>query len=247
MSSREQVGRSYNEIAEIYHTIRSKKGGWFFNELLEMPNTLKLLGNVKGKNILDLGCGTGIYAKTLKKRGAKVKGIDISEEMVRIARRENPDVEFRIGNVEKLPYNKGEFDIVLAALCLGHLDNWDNVFKEVRRVLKPHGVFVFSIDNPVINSVKKAIFEGTKLNSNAIVNSVKKASGKNKFVLPNYFHQGLKISKWFVMKENQKKYTIMINYHKTYGTIVKVIVRNGFEIVDYEDSYPFESAKKVIP
>src|SRR3989344_7974500 len=95
--------QGYNKIAKEYHKLRIN-GEKFHNEYLEMPTTLKLLGNVKGKKILDLGCGTGIYAKILTRKGAKVKGIDISKEEIKIARRENPKVEFKLGNSEKLPY-----------------------------------------------------------------------------------------------------------------------------------------------
>lgn len=55
-----------------------------------MPTTLKLLGNVKGKMILDLGCGSGIYARILTEKGAKVRGIDISSKLLEIAKKEAP-------------------------------------------------------------------------------------------------------------------------------------------------------------
>jgi len=45
-----------------------------------MPTTLKMIGKIKGKKILDIGCGPGLYAKKLKEMGAEVKGIDISEK-----------------------------------------------------------------------------------------------------------------------------------------------------------------------
>jgi 2-polyprenyl-3-methyl-5-hydroxy-6-metoxy-1,4-benzoquinol methylase len=71
-----EASKKYNIIANHYHTWRTKENpnGWFYNELLEMPTTLGLLGNVKNKKILDFGCGTGIYAKILTRKGAKLKG-----------------------------------------------------------------------------------------------------------------------------------------------------------------------------
>ena len=76
-----EVLKNYALSAEKYHNMRTKENpyGWFFNELLEMPSTLKLLGNVKNKKILDFGCGTGIYAKLLTKKGAKAKQNRVSE------------------------------------------------------------------------------------------------------------------------------------------------------------------------
>ena len=63
----------YDRIANDYYNIRTNKStkGWFYNEMLEMPTTLKLLGNIKNKKILDLGCGPGIYAKILSKKVRK--------------------------------------------------------------------------------------------------------------------------------------------------------------------------------
>ena len=89
MSRKEEkrAKESYDFMAEYYHDVRTRRNpkGWFYNELLEMPATLELLGNIKGKKILDFGCGTGIYAKILTKKNAKVKGFDISPKMLEIA------------------------------------------------------------------------------------------------------------------------------------------------------------------
>ena len=76
MKDEKEAKKMYDLLAKFYHDLRTKKypQGWFYNEMLEMPSTLELLGNVKGKKILDFGCGTGIYAKILTKKGAKVSG-----------------------------------------------------------------------------------------------------------------------------------------------------------------------------
>ena len=223
-----EARKNYNLMAESYHRTRTNKktNGWFYNEWLEMPTTLKLLGNVRGKTILDMGCGTGLYTRILKRRGATVYGLDISEGMLAIARREVPGVEFVYGTAEKLPYKNKSFDIVLAALMMEYFSCWDKVLEEVRRVLKPKGIFVFSTGNPVMNASVRIMHRGKKIRD-----------------VQHYFKEGLHVSPWDVDgKEIPMKW-----HHKTYGTIVKNIVKHGFMILDYEDAKPLPQSKKYFP
>ncbi|PIU75805.1 hypothetical protein COS75_02385 [Candidatus Pacearchaeota archaeon CG06_land_8_20_14_3_00_35_12] len=170
-----------------------------------------------------------IYAKILTRKGAKVKGIDISEEMIKIARQENPEIEFKIGSADNLPYKNKEFDVVLSALAVEYFPNWDKLFKEVNRVLKDNGLFVFSTGNPVINAVEKEIFHGRKFRE-----------------VKNYFREGLRQSRWHNLgKKGELIYTKW--YHRTYGSIVRLIIKNGFELIDYEDAYPLKKAEKLFP
>lgn len=220
--------KKYDLSAKAYHNWRTKENpqGWFYNELLEMPSTILLLGPIKGKKILDFGCGTGIYAKLLTKKGAKIKGFDISKEMFKIAKKENPKLDLRLGSGYKIPF-KEKFDIVLASLVVHYLKDWDKMFKEVRKVLKKGGFFIFSTGNPVAEARKKI------------------KVGKEKIsVLGNYFKEGKIYVSW---KDNKGKKMRMIFYHKTYETIIKTIIKNKFEIVDYKDCFPIKKAKKLFP
>lgn len=110
-----EAKRRYDLIAEYYHYYRTMLNlkGWMYNEHLEMPATFELLGNLKSKKVLDIGCGTGIYARKMNKMGAKVKGFDLSSSMLAIARRENPKLDLREGSFYKIPF-KERFDIAVA-------------------------------------------------------------------------------------------------------------------------------------
>ena len=218
----EETKRGYNILAEKYHFLRIS-GQKFHNEFLEMPTTLKLLGAVRGKKVLDWGCGTGIYAKILTKKGATVKGIDISNKEIEIAKRENPSVEFKVANAQKLPYRNNEFDIALSALALYYTKDWNPLLKEINRVLKPNGIFVFSEGNPVTDCI------GLRGRNTKI--EIKRS----------YFDEKTKVRiPWWGN-------VVMPWYHKTYGTIIKLLRKNGFELLDYEDSKPIKKAKKLFP
>jgi len=220
--------KNYALCAKGYHNWRTKKHpqGWFYNELLEMPSTLDLLGNMKNKKILDFGCGTGIYAKILAKEGAKVKGFDISKEMLNIARKENPNLDLRLGSGYDIPF-KEKFDIVLAPLVVHYLKDWNKMFAEVSRILNKGGYFIFSTGNPVAEAKKKISMGNKKIS-----------------ILDNYFKEGKVYANW---KDDKGKKIKMSAYHKTYETIIKTIINNNFEIIDYKDCFPIKKAKKLFP
>jgi len=219
---------AFDALAEEYYVERKYKQGegYFKLFLLRMPLILKFLGNVTGKKILDVGCGPGFHTSLLTKRGAVVKGIDISKEFIEIARRETLTAEFIIGDAEKLPFFNSEFDIVVAPLVLHYLNSWDQILKEIYAVLKKGGIFIFSHPHPVTHKLKQT-----------------KWFFKNFNVINDYFNEGGKNAS---MGSGNKKVTL-VRYHKTYETIIKLSIKHGFEIIDYEDSRPLPEAKELSP
>jgi ubiquinone/menaquinone biosynthesis C-methylase UbiE len=216
--------KKYTIVGEQYHKWRTKINpkGWIYNEFLEMPSTFELMGNIKGKNILDIGCGTGIYAKKMTKMGAKVKGFDISPKMLEIAKEENPKLELKQSSLYNIPFNE-KFDIAIAPLVIHYLKNLDKVFKEVNRILKSQGYFIFSISNPVFEVTEK-ISKNRRL--------VRKFG--------NYFKEKKQYKMWGGGIE-------MPSYHKTYETIIRTLLKNGFEIADYRDCFPLKKSEKLFP
>lgn len=224
---KQSTKKVYDELAGEYFKLRkSETNIKFYKEILETPYLLKMIGRPKGKRVLDLGCGPGVHAELLAKMGAKVTGIDNSVASINIARKESPKSEFVLGDIERLPFASNTFDIVLSAMVLGHLKRWDKALREVKRVLKNNGTFVFSISNPFKEVMKKVEWKGKEFR-----------------VAENYFDERILSDVW---GEGDKKATVL-HHHKTYGTIIKAIIRNGFDIVDYEDCKPPKSAKLKYP
>ncbi len=119
------------------------------------PNekNLKLLGNIKGKKILEIGCGGTQCGIAMAKQGAKVTGIDLSQEQLKFAKnlaeKNKVNIKFYQGDIKNLKQIKSNSqDIVFSAFALQYVDNLDKCFKEVNRVLKKKGLFVFSLDHP---------------------------------------------------------------------------------------------------
>lgn len=112
---------------------------------------LAQVGDVKGKKILDVGCGSGVFMIEFIKRGAYVVGIDYSDTMLDIAKRELkrhklPNGKYKIikADATKLPFGKNEFDIVLATGLADYLTAAQNklFIKEVARVMKKDGILI---------------------------------------------------------------------------------------------------------
>ena len=103
-----------------------------------------------GQRVLDAGCGTGIVARTAAERvspGGEVVGLDLNDDMISEARRQDPDglVTWECGDVEDLPFSNGAFDLVLNEQVLQFTANRDKALAEAKRVLASGGRLVFSL------------------------------------------------------------------------------------------------------
>lgn len=103
---------------------------------------------VKGRNILEIGCGTGMFTKKISRNRADITAIDISHDLLRKAKQEIdlPEIEFVLSDIEQLPFNNKTFDAVIGICVLHHL-NMDAILPEVKRVLKKDGRIVFCEPN----------------------------------------------------------------------------------------------------
>ena len=121
-------------------------------------DTLKLLGHVEGKRVLDLGCGAGHNAIALARQGAKVIGVDESSDQVAEARaaceREGVKVELHHAPLAELAFIRADtIDAVLSVWGLAPVDDIDRVFRQVDRVLRPEHPLVLSMPHPAFAMV----------------------------------------------------------------------------------------------
>jgi 2-polyprenyl-3-methyl-5-hydroxy-6-metoxy-1,4-benzoquinol methylase len=101
-----------------------------------------------GMNVLEIGCGTGYFTKELQKTGASIISIDISPELLEIAKKEiqSPNVSFTIENAYELSFQNESFDTIIGSSVLHHLEI-DKALKEFFRVLKSGGSIYFTEPN----------------------------------------------------------------------------------------------------
>lgn len=131
-----------------------QRQGWKYFAPLEAMTTpvaarLVKFANVRaGMDVLDVGCGTGVAAITARLVGARVRGLDLTPELLERAKENSciagADVDFREGDVESLPFGDGTFDVVLSQF--GHMfaPRPEVALTEMLRVLKPRGTIAFA-------------------------------------------------------------------------------------------------------
>lgn len=120
---------------------------------LEEPEVERLLGDVTGKRVLDLGCGTGCHALRLAQRGAEVTAVDFSHGMMQQARAKAGAHEITWLThdlTERLPFDDGTFDGLLCALVLDHIADCTALYREMARVCAADGSIVLSIMHPAL-------------------------------------------------------------------------------------------------
>jgi demethylmenaquinone methyltransferase/2-methoxy-6-polyprenyl-1,4-benzoquinol methylase len=103
---------------------------------------LENAGIRRGMRVLDLGCGTGVLEERLANSGSAVVGVDLTEEMVRLAQTKDPRFadSLSVGDAENLPFRDGSFDLVVSCYVVKYCSQ-ERLASEVMRVLRPGGSF----------------------------------------------------------------------------------------------------------
>jgi len=136
---KETIEKAYNKIAEKYYSAFSGKSN--------IPKALKQFGKFLKPNskILDAGCGGGIASKILSKKYELI-GVDISEKMLAIARKNSPNIKFIKKDITKLNFPASTFDGICSFFVLLHLKERDikRLIKSFYKLLKNKGVLIIS-------------------------------------------------------------------------------------------------------
>lgn len=188
------------------------------NDTLEKPILLELLGSVEGKQVLDLGCGdAALGAELLAQGAASYLGLDGSYRMVDQAARHLADTTGQVeqADIRTWTYPANTFDQVIARLVLHYVEDVAPLFRQVFHTLRPGGLFVFSVEHPVITSCDRA-YQGTQVRQEWIVDS--------------YFDSGPRLTRW--MGEQ------VVKYHRTVEDYFGGLQTAGFVVERLCESKP---------
>ena len=119
---------------------------------------LDAAGVKAGTHLLDAGCGSGAASKRAALRGARVAGLDAAEGMIKRACQQVPDGNFRVGDLEELPFEENAFEAVVAADSVQYAENKIAAIAEMARVCEPGGTIVVGIWDVPEKNEQRAIF-----------------------------------------------------------------------------------------
>jgi len=138
LRAKEYAAHVRNPVDSVYHAYYEK------------PAMYALLPDLKDKTVLSIGCGSGEDSIHLKRQGAERSiGIDISDELIAIAKSSYPECEFRVMNMENIDFPNESFDFVYSSLAIHYIEDWSKVFNSVYRILRSNSSFLFSCGHPL--------------------------------------------------------------------------------------------------
>jgi ubiquinone/menaquinone biosynthesis C-methylase UbiE len=149
----ESARASWDSAADAWEQGQASGRDYYRHEFFG-PIQATMCGDVGGMRLLDVGCGSGYFAREMARRGARVTGIDIAPRMIEHAKRHEAasplGVEFRVGDAAEIgtSFPVTSFDMATSCMALQDMADIPAVFRAVHDVLKAGGRFVASITHP---------------------------------------------------------------------------------------------------
>lgn len=188
------------------------------NDTLEKPIVLALLGPVTGTDILDLGCGDAELGKELLDQGAaSYLGLDGSRNMVERATDNLADTGGQVirTDIRSWDYPPDTFDRVLARLVLHYIEDVEGLFHHIFQTLHTGGLFVCSVEHPVITSCDRALQPGIK---------------RQDWIVDHYFDLGRREVHWLGAQ--------VVKYHRSVEAYFMGLQAAGFVVEHLREARP---------
>jgi len=233
MAINKKTAWSYNNYAEKWAK-KMSDGGDSAHKYLEKPAMYKKLPDLKNKSVLCIGCGSGEECNHIKSLGAKkIVGVDISKELINQAKKNYPDIEFYVMDMEKLNFPKSSFDFVYSSLVLHYIKDWIKVLKNIHKVLKKNGTFLFSTHHPIRWGAEKKKFRNKR---SVLIGYTKYNNEKRYEIYGDYLNARKVKDTWF--DEFEISY-----HHRPLSSTIKDILSSGFKIIDFIEPKPINTVK----
>lgn len=224
----------WDHMAQAYETFNNSEDSYSYN--IEWPCIRNMLLELRGKTVLDLGCGTGIFSFLLEQYApARVVGIDASREMLKIAGRKakqlQSKVSFLLGDAANaFPYVQEPFDLVFSSTTTHYIPDLEALMRSIGQCLKSGGTCILSVIHPVYSAMYP-IQHGDQFPDDEewVVRYLDKR--KRAYIQP------------WIEYNDQYENRLSTSYHYTFADYVNAIVKSGLSIQEVQEPLPPETWK----
>lgn len=213
-----------------YIKLRNNSVNVSANEIIEMPAIYKELPDIKGKKVLDLGCGYGNNCiKSIELGASYVLGTDISKNMIDLANKTNnhKSIEYKQIAMEDISKINNKFDLVISSLAFHYIEDYDKLLKDIYNLLNDDGILIFSQEHPIST--------GTILNKETNYKSKHKIGDKEYKLVSDYNNEGTRNVNW--LGSNYTK------YHRNISTLINTLLDNKFKLLKIVE--PLADSEKI--
>lgn len=186
----------------------------------EWASIQAMLPDLRGRRIVDLGCGFGWFARWARTQGAShVLGLDLSENMLARARADthHPAVEYARADLETLELSAASFDFAYSSLTFHYIEDFGRLARTVFRALTPGAHFVFTIEHPIYMASTRPGW-------------MTREDGARTWPVDHYAMEGARTTDWLAEG--------VVKQHRTLGTTLNALIAAGFAIRQVEEWRP---------
>lgn len=219
-----------------------------YQKKIILPNVLRMIDPKPGKKVLDLACGQGFFSEAILGKGANISGVDISKELVDLAKnrlknRLSKDDDFVVSPADKLVsagIKESSCDSAMCILASQNIKEFDSAIKEVSKVLKPKGKFVLVINHPCFRVPKNSDWHfdaeggGPEGDPSYIMTNGKKA-GRYGRVIYSYMSEGVIKIDMHPGEQDRHKKSYTTSFHRPMQVYSKWLANAGFCILRIEE------------
>ncbi len=186
----------------------------------EWPAIQAMLPELRGRRVVDLGCGFGWFARWARGQGAAhVLGLDLSENMLARARADtdDPAVEYARADLEALELPGKAFDFAYSSLTFHYIVDFGRLMRRVFQSLTPGAAFVFSIEHPVYMASTRPGW-------------LMREGGGRSWAVDHYAVEGARSTDWLAKG--------VVKQHRTLGNTLNALIAAGFTIREVHEWHP---------
>jgi ubiquinone/menaquinone biosynthesis C-methylase UbiE len=213
----------YDDPAFFERYLQLRQRGAGLNDELERPAILRLLPDIAGADVLDIGCGDGALGRWLADQGARhVLCTDPSARMLALAAgHADPRVRYRRASAESIALTPESLDLVVSSLALHYVADYDTLIQRIGRWLRPGGHLAYSVEHPICTARDPmtgwiAAGEGTV------------------WPVDDYARETTRTQQWLG--------TVVTKHHRRLATLIGGVLAAGLILTGIDEPYPDEQA-----